>query len=271
MKKLLFVTMISSTLFFSCSGSKFFYMPNKNIEAISLDNAIVKKIFLINDRNKKLSLTQILSTSNKSSTITILFIPPNGGNSSILAKLAQPLVNAGYNIYLFDYEGYGESEGKANNDNVLQDSQLVLDYITTNIDNKNKLLLWGFSLGGNLAVKLAVENQTKIQALILEGAFMSHQDIARVFAPKSLKWITKLVQSPYPSKKLIGNIQLPIFIAHSINDKVCPFYMGETLYSNANSPKFLLKLSGDHCYGLLQESDSYLDNLNSFLIDNKIK
>jgi pimeloyl-ACP methyl ester carboxylesterase len=268
MRNLIFRVVFLSILFSSCSGSMFFYRPNKNEKAISLDNAIITKSFINNDKNKKISLTHILSVGEKNNNITVLFIPPNGGNSTVLIKLLQPLVNRGYNIYLFDYEGYGSSEGKANNTNVLKDAQLILNYVITNKADNHQLLLWGFSLGGNLAVKLAVENPFQIDALIIEGAFTSHSDIARVFAPTLLKWATSFIRSPYPSKELIKNIHCPVFIAHSINDEVCPFRMGETLYNNANHPKFLLKLSSDHCCGLLQEADTYLENLDFFLINN---
>jgi alpha-beta hydrolase superfamily lysophospholipase len=269
MRKSIFIALIPSILFFSCSRSKFFYRANKQTGEISMENAIVTKTFLNSDKNKKISVTHIFADGEKSNRVTIFFIPPNGGNSTVLAKLMQALVNRGYNIYLFDYEGYGESEGKADNMNVLKDAQLVLDYVISNKIDNHKLWLWGFSLGGNLAVKLVLENHSQIDALIMEGAFTSHRDIARVFAPSWLKWAAGLVRSPYPSKKLIKKIQLPIFIAHSINDKVCPFSMGETLYNNANHPKFFLKLSGEHCYGLLQETDIYIENLEFFLMNNK--
>jgi pimeloyl-ACP methyl ester carboxylesterase len=268
MKKSIFFALFPSILFFSCSGSKFFYTPNKNLEEISLDNAIITKSFQNNDKNKKISLTHISTVNGKSNHVTLLMIPPNGGNSSILTKLLQPLIDQGYEIYLFDYEGYGKSEGKADNTNVLKDSQLILDYVIANKFDDYKLLLWGFSLGGNLAVKLTVENQSQIDALVIEGAFTSHKDIARVFAPSFLKWATKFIRSPYPSKKLIKSIHCPVFIAHSTEDKICPFYMGENLYNNANSPKFLLKLSGYHCFGLLEETDIYLKSLESFLFNN---
>ncbi|MDR3339075.1 MAG: lysophospholipase [Candidatus Symbiothrix sp.] len=261
--------MTSLSLFFSCSGRKYFYRPNKQIVEISLDNAIVTKTFFNNRENKKIAITHILSTSKHNNDITILFIPPNGGNSSILSKLMQPLVNAGYNAYLFDYEGYGESEGKADNTNVLKDAQMMLDYVIANKKDHENLCVWGFSLGGNLAVKLAFENQSKIDVLVIEGAFTSHRNIAYVTVPRLFKWTAKFIQSPYPSEKFIKDIQLPIFIAHSINDKVCPFSMGEILYNNAHNPKFFLKLSGDHCHGLLQESDRYIENLKLFLMQNK--
>ena len=132
-------------------------------------------------------------------------------------------------------------------------------------------MLWGFSLGGNLAVKLAMDNPSKIDALIIEGAFTSHQDIAKVKAPKGLKWIAKLIQSPYPSKELIQNVRIPILIAHSLDDEVCPYSMGETLYENANQPKYFLQLTGEHCYGLLQEADKYIDTIKLFLNQNNIK
>jgi hypothetical protein len=47
--------------------------------------------------------------------------------------------------------------------------------------------------------------------------------------------------------------------------------MGQTLYENANPPKYFLQLTGEHCYGLLQESDKYIKDLEIFLIKNNIK
>jgi len=263
------ITLFSIILLLSCTGRQFFYRPNQTIREISLENAIVTKSF-ISEKNR-ISLTKIVPSNNQDNGINILVIPPNGGNSTILAKLVQPLVNSGFIIYLFDYEGYGESEGKANNKNVLKDAQLVLNYVLSDKKNDTKLLLWGFSLGGNLSVKLTLDNQTKIDALVIEGAFTSHRDIAKVALPKGLKWISTIIRSPYPSKELIKSINVPVLITHSLNDDICPFTMGETLYKNANQPKYFLQLSGDHGYGLLQETDLYLDNLQLFLNQNYIK
>ena len=265
-KKVFIVTLFFVILLLSCTGSRFFYRPNKTINEISFENAIVTKSFIL--KKKRISLTKIVPSSNHDNSINILFIPPNGGNSSILAKLAQPLVNSGFIIYLFDYEGYGESEGKANNKNVLKDAQLVLNYVLSDKKPDTKLMLWGFSLGGNLAVKLSFDNPTKIDALVIEGAFTGHRDIAKVALPKGLKWISPIIRSPYPSKEIIKNIYLPVLITHSLNDHVCPFSMGKTIYNNANQPKYFLQLSCEHCYGLLQETDIYLDNLQLFLNQN---
>jgi alpha-beta hydrolase superfamily lysophospholipase len=238
---------------------------------ISIENAILKKTFIQNKKKKQIALTQIIPVNHFEENITILIIPPNGGNSSILAEITQPLIEVGYMVYLFDYEGYGESQGKANNQNVLDDAQIVLNYVIANKTDNSKLVLWGFSLGGNLAVKVALENSSHIDALILEGAFTSHQEIAKEKAPKWLKWLAKLIQNPYPSKELITKIHVPVLIAHSLDDEVCPYSMGKTLYENANEPKCFLQLSGEHCYGLLQETDKYMKCLKLFLNQNNIK
>jgi len=272
MKKIIFITTIlPAILFTSCSCSRFFYQPNKTVRNITLEHAIIIKSFIQNEKQRKIVFTQIIPINRFDNSVTILVVPPNGGNSSILSKLMQPLINAGFVVYLFDYEGYGESEGKANNQNVLKDAQLLLNHVITNKNNDDKLLLWGFSLGGNLAVKLAVENPSKIDALIIEGAFTSHQDIAIAKAPKGLKWMAKLIQSPYPSKELIKDLHSPILIVHSLNDEVCPYYMGETLYENANQPKYFLQLTGEHCCGLLQETDKYMNSLKLLLNQNNIQ
>jgi alpha-beta hydrolase superfamily lysophospholipase len=247
----------------SCSGTKYFYRPNKNIQSV---DGKVEKFFLQNKKNKKIAVTHIIP-ENGSNHISVLVIPPNGGNSSILAELMKPLINNNYSVYLFDYEGYGESEGKADNKNILTDAQIVLDYVEKN-KQMSKLVVWGFSLGGNLAVKLTAENQEKIDALFIEAAFTSHRDIATAILPKGLKWLSCFIKSPYPAKKLIKNIHIPVFIAHSVSDKVCPFQMGEILYENANEPKCFLKLNGKHCYGLLEETEEYIRNLETFIKNN---
>ena len=270
-KSILLITVLPAILFTSCSCSRFFYQPNKTVKDITIEQAVVTKTFVQNEKQREIALIQFIPTNRLDANITVLVVPPNGGNSSILSKLIEPLVNIGHVVYLFDYEGYGESEGKANNQNVLKDAQLILNHIVSNKENSAKLLLWGFSLGGNLAVKLTMDNPSKIDALIIEGAFTSHQDIAKDKLPKGLKWISKFIQSPYPSREVIKNLQIPILIAHSVDDEVCPFSMGKTLFENANQPKYFLQLTGKHCYGLLLETDKYIDTLQLFLNQNNIK
>ena len=267
-----FTKVIFMVLVLLCSScNRFFYQMNKEKKEISIKNITITKSFIQNEKHKKIALTHILPIDKQDNNITILAVPPKGGNSGFLSNLMQPLVNLGYEIYLFDYEGYGESKGKANNQNVLTDAQLVLDYVVSHKQTDAKLLLWGFSLGGNLSVKLAYDNSSKIDALIIEGAFTSHPEVVKWVAPKGFKWVAKLIKSPYPSKQLIKDVQVPIFIAHSLNDKTCPYFMGETLYENANPPKCFLQLSGDHTYGLSQETDKYMNYLALFLIHNNIK
>lgn len=250
----------------SCSGAKYFYQPNKNIQSIFIKNGKIENFFLKNDQNKKISVTHIIP-ENDNNPISVLVIPPNGGNSSILAEWVKPLINNKYSVYLFDYEGYGNSEGKADNKNVLTDAQMVLDYVIKN-KQTDKLIVFGISLGGNLAVKLTSENEEKIDALLIEAAFTSHRDIAKAMLPKGLKGLSYFIKSPYPAKEIIKNIHIPILIAHSVNDNVCPFSMGEVLYGNANEPKYFLKLKGKHCYGLLEEAEEYLKNLEILIKNN---
>ena len=265
------ISIFLTILLFSCSGNLFFYQWNKTPKVISIENASVTKTFILNEKHKKISLIQIVPTNEQNNSITILVVPPKGGNSGTLSEIIRPLISKGYEIYLFDYQGYGISDGKANTKNVVTDAQLVLDYVASNKKTNTKLLLWGFSIGGNLAVKLASDNPDKIDALIIEGAFTSHPEVVKSVAPKGLKWFAKCIRSSYPSKQLIKNVHIPVLIIHSLNDKTCPYSMGETLYENANQPKSFLQLYSDHCFGLQQETDKYLNYLELFLTSNNIK
>jgi alpha-beta hydrolase superfamily lysophospholipase len=266
--KTLIVFCIVTFILTSCSGIRYFYATNTNVKAIEIKNATVLQTFLPNRKNVKISFTQILPDKTDKNTI-ILVVPPNGGNSSILAEIIEVLVADGYSVYLFDYQGYGKSEGKPTNANVLTDAQMILNYVVENNSSNAKIIIWGFSLGGNLAVKLAADNCQKISALVTEGAFSSHRDIAREFLPKWLKWTAFIVKSPYPSKENIKNVTVPVLITHSVNDEVVPFEMGKTLYENAKSPKCFLTLSGEHCFGLQTETKIYIEKLNEILTQNR--
>ncbi len=265
--KLLYLLFITCACI-SCNGTKYFFNPNKNIKPIVLKGVHIEHNSFVDSEKKKISYMKVMPVKNNGINYSILFIPPNGGNSSLLIQLMQPIIDFGISFYMFDYQGYGKSSGSPNNKNVLLDAQMMLDIALKDVRIEHKkLILWGYSLGGNLAVKLAYENQDSIVGLVLEGAFSSFRDIAHEKLPKGFNWLSIFINSPYPSKKYIKKIiEVPIIISHSLNDKVCPFKMGKLLFENSQQPKLFIKLDGKHCLGLLDETN-YINRIINF-IDN---
>jgi len=195
--------------------------------------------------------------------ITILFFHGNAGNIFTQFTNIVPLVTQGFKVFLFDYSGFGFSEGKATRENVLQDAFSAISYMQNRKDvNNGKLVIYGQSLGGHLALVAASRNQDKIDGVVAEGAFSSHREIAaerKGFAAKLL------VAEKYNGLKAVKEYDGPVMIIHSTNDEVVPFSMGQKLYKNANEPKYFYPIDQCHMCGPLFYADSISHKIKQML------
>lgn len=93
---------------------------------------------------------------NPPSSATILFLHGNGGNITTEYPAVVPLLERGFQVFIFDYHGYGFSQGKATRANVLRSAEAALNYIRTRLDvTGTPLVIYGQSLGGHTAALLA--------------------------------------------------------------------------------------------------------------------
>jgi uncharacterized protein len=241
--------------FHACSFNKRFYNTHSGTSGQYLLPDF-RELSLVNVNRDTLNGVLLDPVKGDAVKGTILLIHGNSGSVSRWAEIARPLYNNGYRVLVFDYEGYGKSTGKPTHKNVVTDTELFLNYLH---EKYGKVILWGLSLGGNLAVDIAYRNADKVEGLIVEGAFTSHNAIVRSFVPLFVKpFVALTVNSPYKSKNIIKKIHIPVLIAHSSTDKVVPYKMGQTLYKNANEPKFFLELTGEHCLGIKTNTEEYL-------------
>ena len=109
---------------------------------------------------------------------TLLFCHGNAGNITHRLENLAYLVQLGLQVFIFDYRGYGKSEGRPSEDGLYRDALAAYDYMVSRDDVKNQsLIIFGRSLGGAVAVELAT--QRPCHKLILESTFTSAQDMAR--------------------------------------------------------------------------------------------
>lgn len=183
----------------------------------------------------------------------ILFFHGNAGCIISQFNLMMPFVAKGYQVFMIDYSGFGYSSGKATKRNVLLDGLSAVDYLQNlNSIKKRPLIIYGQSLGGHLAVVVAGKKQSSINALVIEGAFSSHKDIA---ASRFGIFGRLLVNEQYSAKKSIQNFKKPVLIIHSNEDKVVPFDEGKLLFSKANEPKEFFEINKCHICGPLFYAD----------------
>ena len=149
-----------------------------------------------------------------------------------------------FQVFIFDYSGFGFSEGKATRKQVLSDANAALNYIKGREDVKGtKLVIYGQSLGGHLSAVVAAQRQEEIDGLVIEGAFSSHKDIA---AENAGFFGRLLVCEQYSASESIRNYKKPVLIIHSTEDDIIPFEMGKKLFDNANNPKEFYEIK--HCH-----------------------
>ena len=203
----------------------------------------------------------LLKPKNINATTTLLHFHGNAGFLLSQYQAITPLLKYGFQAFVFDYSGFGFSEGKATRDNVLLDGNSALTYIKSREDVKNtKLVIYGQSLGGNLSAVVAQQRETDIDGLVIEGAFSSHKDIA---AKTAGVFGRLLVSEKYSAYKSIRTFKKPVLIIHSTEDEVIPFKMGQKIFDNAIAPKEFYEIKKCHICG----PEFYADSISLKIIN----
>lgn len=115
------------------------------------------------------------------------------------------------NVLIVGYRGYGHSEGKPNEEGLELDAEAILEYALNHKEiNKNRVFIFGRSLGGAVGIQLVEKVQHKVLGLILENTFTSIPDMVDSIFP-FLKLFKGLILRMYwPSLERIPNIRVPM-------------------------------------------------------------
>jgi len=248
---------LKDTLTLTFSQDKAPIIKNSTGDIANL-NYSIENIHFLNQQEDTLNAWFIKPNSNYNG-ITLYFLHGNAGNIVYNYLLMEPFVKKGFQIFMIDYSGFGFSQGKSKRKFVLTDAKDGLDYLLSRADIKHdKLIMYGQSLGGHLAVVSGTQNQDKIDGLVIEGAFTSHKDAANDRVP----FLSRIfVREMYSAEKNIGNYKKPLLIIHSTEDKTIPYKHGERLNQLANEPKEFYTIDGRHVYGPLLYGDSISEKL----------
>ena len=194
---------------------------------------------------------------------TLIWCHGNAGNISDRLYDLVLLCKLPINVFIFDYRGYGRSEGSPDEKGIYLDAEAAYDYMTSRNDvNKNKIIIFGRSLGGAVAVDLATKRSGI--GLILEATFTSAKDMAKSsfgFLPVHYIMKTKL-----NSIAKITGIEIPVFVAHGTSDRTVPFKLGRRLFEAANEPKEFYEIqNADHNDTFVVGGKSYFEKILEFI------
>ena len=192
----------------------------------------------------------------------LLFFHGNAGNISHRGDSVAIFHRLGLSVFIFDYRGYGQSEGKPNETGLYEDARGAWRYLVEKRGlSARNIVVFGRSLGSVVAANLASEVQPG--ALILESTFSSAKDMAKAIFPV-LSHIT-VMRYEFNAVDSIKQVTSPLLVVHSPDDEIIPYYLGEKVYRAANEPKQLYKLRGDHNSGFILSQPEYEAVLGEFI------
>lgn len=201
------------------------------------------------------------------SNITVLYFHGNAGNISGRLQTIQLLHDLGVNVFIFDYRGYGKSDGRPSEEGTYKDARAAWDYLESERNTESdRIVIMGRSLGGAVASWLAVQKQSAVTATIIESTFISAADLGADLYP----WlpVRSIIKYDYNTIENIKQIESPLFMAHSRDDEIIPYYHGKSLFEAANSPKTFVELQGSHGSGFWETGEKYRRALRQFLNAN---
>jgi alpha-beta hydrolase superfamily lysophospholipase len=196
---------------------------------------------------------------------TVIFFHGNGGNISDVTWVGQRLAKRGFDVLLFDYRGYGASDGELGAETELYaDGDAALAFV---VNEKHaeplRVVLYGQSLGTTVAADVASRQQ--VGAVIIESGLSSASALAGTALPWLPSSLHVLGKNRFESAQKLTRVRAPILITHGDPDPVIPTDEARVLFAYANEPKKLLIFpgAGHNVFGVL--GDQYLNQVDQFI------
>ena len=184
----------------------------------------------------------------------------NGGNISHRLDLANAILETGVSVFLFDYRGYGRSQGRPTEKGTYLDAQAAHNWLRKRGFAPGNIIAFGESLGGGVASELAVRET--LAGLVLQGTFTCVPDIGAELFP----WLpVRLIGSiQYDTCSKLPRLKIPVMVMHSRSDGLIGFHHAEKNFACANEPKLFFELAGDHNDAVV-ERKQFISGFEKFL------
>ncbi len=186
---------------------------------------------------------------------TVVFAHGNAANIANHLPSVYWLPAAGYNVFTFDYRGYGRSLGEPSVSGLIADLSAAVNWAGEREGvNSKRIAVLGQSLGGAIAAVYLAEQpveKRRVRAIVIDSAFASYRAIAQEKLGQFwLSWplqipLSYLVTGSYNPVDYISAVSpTPLLLLHSTGDEVVSFSHALQLFERAREPKKLLSLEG---------------------------
>ncbi|WP_417335961.1 alpha/beta hydrolase [Halobacteriovorax marinus] len=242
MKKLFLLLFLA----FLTGCSSLFYYPTKYFYADPKKHSVdYEDVDFLSTDGTQLHGWFMSDKEKKKKKGLILFFHGNAQNITSHWLNLGWIVKEGYDVFIFDYRGYGLSKGQSNQQGLNKDSIAALKWAREKSKDYPKFIVYAQSLGGAVSMRAMkdIDFRDEIDLYVLDSTFSSYQDIAfdklrhaGVFVVLSpLAYI--LVSDEYGPYKNLDIFKMPILMIHGEKDRVVPYKFGEEIYSKLKTPK----------------------------------
>ncbi len=234
------------SLFSSCKLDSLLF-NTKKLTSYTLSNRVIpdsmRTFVSLTSRGKKIYGFYVKS-SGAHPDGTILYCHGNLESIEPYWERVELLFRAGYNVFIFDYEGFGMSEGECSEEALYADGRAALAYVRSRPDvNQAHIVFYGWSLGAVVAIDLAAREFTP-RVLVCESPFASGEAVVQsgtlIDIPGNV-----VLKGEYNNAAKIRDVHAPFLLFHGTDDRFIDITKnGEVIFDNANEPKKFIRVPG---------------------------
>jgi uncharacterized protein len=253
----------------SCKLDSLLY-NTRSLSSYSLSNAVVpesaREMVSLGSRGKTIYGFYVKSAVGRQDR-TILYCHGNRESIEQYWDRVELLYRAGYSIFIFDYEGFGMSEGECSEEALYADGRAALNYVRSRPDViPGYIIYYGYSLGCVVAIDLAV-NEHAPKVLVCESPFASGEAIVQSGALLDIPGNVAL-KGNYDNASKVRSNHAPLLIFHGTEDRFVDLAKNaQVIFDNANQPKKFIQVpgAGHTTIPWTMGADEYLRNLEAFI------
>lgn len=207
-----------------------------------------------------IKLNALLFKATKSKGL-IFYIHGNADNLRYWGEFADFFLKRNYDVFMYDFRGFGKSTGEIRGERNLQRDAKFLYFELLKEYDESRVIIYGFSIGTGIAARLGSNNKPK--ALILEAPFFNFISLVnyhKAYLPAS--WISKYY---FRINRYLANVTVPLYIFHGTEDRKVPYYLGKRLIGINPKLNFITVKNATH--NDMQSMELYQKTMDQILAD----
>lgn len=168
---------------------------------------------------------------------TVVYCHGNAANITLHTRYVSWLPAKGYAALVFDYRGFGRSEGTVTRAGTVDDAVAAIDFALQR--DPDRTVVFGHSLGGAVGIAAAARRPA-VRGVVAESTFSNYREIARSKAPLFGALVPMFVSDGHDPDKVLAQLApAPLLVIHGERDHIVPVSFGKQLFERASEPKEL--------------------------------